>query len=193
MKEGSQVRALFWSCLIVAFGACAHAGPSKPSPDSPIGGGRIPPVNADSVTRGVETTPPVPAPACHAADAVSAEMIRRLRRTMTSTHPRVIKSRDTMRLPRIDPSLIVLATDESFCQRARAAVDSVIHAANPSALAQFRPRPPSYVVRIGAYTAVMDYRSPLTPDEKKRGLSEWANGEDLFDPKWNYIAVLVFN
>jgi hypothetical protein len=98
-----------------------------------------------------------------------------------------------MRLPKTDPSLIVLATDESFCRRARVAIDSVIHAANPTAFAQFRPRPPSYVVRIGDYTAVMDYRVPLTPDDKKLGLSEVANGEDIFDPKWNYIAVVVFN
>jgi len=292
IKEGSQVRTLFCGCLIIAFGACAPAGPSKPSPDSNFGSGRIPPFNADSVTRDsasnrvyalvgtvvdsahgrpidvarvilqqlpygpvryaitdslggfvlgrvapghyelmirrigywairgtrearagrvdtlrvrmrpntiqlqqqqVEAPPANTAPACHAADVISAEMIRRLRRTMTSTDPRVIKSREMMRLPRIDPSLIVLATDESFCQRARAAVDSVIHAANPTVLAQFRPRPPSYVVRIGDYTAVMDYRLPLSPDDRKRGLNEVANGEDLFDPKWNYIAVLVFN
>lgn len=141
----------------------------------------------------VELPPAIPAPACHAADAISAEMIRRFQRTMTSTDPRIVRSRTSMRLPKVDPSLIVLATDESFCQRARAAVDSVIHAANPRALAQFRPRPPSYVVRIGDYTAVMDYRLPLTPADRKLGANEVANGEDIFDPKWNYIAVVVFN
>ena len=192
MKGGSQVRALLSGCLIIAFGACAPAAPSKPGPTPPAKPATIPQPNVDSVAR--DSAPPAnTSPACHAADAVSAEMIRRIRSTMTSTDRRVIKSRDMMRLPKVDPSLIVLATDESFCRRARQAVDSVIYAANPRALAQFRPRPPSYVVRIGDYTAVMDYRLPLTPDDRKRGLNEVANGEDIFDPKWNYIAVMVFN
>jgi hypothetical protein len=291
MKGGSQVRALACGCLTIAFGACAPPAPRKPSPDSNFGSGRIPPFNADSVTRDsasnrtyalvgtvvdsadgkpiwgaqvllrqpptaqaryaytdslggfvlgrvapghyelmirrigylaargtrdaragkvdtlratmktssgdqdlqIEIVPANTSPACHAADAVSAEMIRRFRSTMTSSDPRVVRSRTMMRLPKIDPSLIVLATDESFCRRAREAVDSVIHSTNPRALAQFRPRPPSYVIRIGDYTAVMDYRLPLTPDDLKRGISAVSNGEDIFDPKWNYIAVVVFN
>ena len=210
MKRGSQVRTLFCGCLIIAFGACAPAGPSKPKPAAPPDAATIPQFNVDSVTRDsasnrmyalvgtvvdsahgkpmggaqvllqqppnghvriaitdslggfvlgrvapghyelrvrrlgyvqirgtrdalagrvdtlratmklssdylrqqqVEASTANTSPACHAADVVSAEMIRRFRSTMTSSDPRVIRSRAVMRLPKIDPSLIVLATD----------------------------------------------------------------------------------
>ncbi len=93
---------------------------------------------------------------CHAADDNSAAVIYQISLMMDSSHA---QARSEFGVPLVQPSDIALVSDSATCARAGQAVDSLLHAWNPTAT--IPPwSTPLYVFKIGTSYAAMDRSTP---------------------------------
>lgn len=94
--------------------------------------------------------PKAGAQSCKSADQTSAVVTSEIRQIVTTSN----RVRDSLQLPLVSASQVVLVTDTLICSRVREALDSMIVATTPDAI-NLGPRP-IYTIRIGTYYAAIN-------------------------------------
>jgi len=116
------------------------------------------------------------AQSCLGPDTASVRIIATTQGIVTGT-TKAAQTRAMLHLPNLTASEVTLVNDEASCVRARQALDSLVHATNPSAPSVL-PARALYVVKFGTYNALVD---PTARTEGDYSL-------DLFAPNWAYLG-----
>lgn len=120
------------------------------------------------------------AQSCKASDSHSASMLIGLRNLADAADTSNVLLRSKLRTPAVPAAEVVLVVDESGCARAREALDSLIHALNPSAPNPLPVRA-LYVIRVGNVTAVRD----------PNGRAGEYSPVEFFSPQWLFLGTML--
>ena len=93
--------------------------------------------------------------ACKPADNLSAVVSAEIRKLVTTNNA----VRDSLRLPLVSASQVVIVTDTLVCDRVRVALDSMITAETPDPI-NLGPRP-IYAIKVGTFFAAINPGSTM--------------------------------
>ncbi len=116
---------------------------------------------------------------CASADHKSHHLIGVLKNMMESD---AAAARDSVGLPLVSMSEIVLVSDPKVCARAGQAADSVFRTWSPGAT--FTKNPPLYVIRVGTSFVIADLSAPPNPYDE-------FNTVFIFGPRWEFRRLMA--
>ncbi len=137
---------------------------------------RIRSVSAALILSSIGSTLTAQASSCGQGGGIAPNVAYEIRSMMTPVN----SVRDSLKLPLVSGSEVVVVSDTAVCNRVRQALDSMITATTPDAI-NLGPRP-IYAIRIGNHYAAINPRSQI--------------GEFVpvffFNERFTYLSLLAF-